>query len=104
MEDKVDIRFVVVSIGVVIAMAAGALASTVGFGMHLAAWLAVGLVPVTWTLVNLLERAIGRDLWHYSAPYPYGATEVEERLSPLSQRRHRRAPRPRRLGHRPIWT
>ena len=33
--------------------------------------LIIGFVPAMWGLAHLVERLTGRDLWHFSAPYPY---------------------------------
>lgn len=32
--------------------------------------LIVGFVPAIWAVSHVLERLTGRDLWHFSAPYP----------------------------------
>ena len=42
----------------------------------LVGWLAIGSVPVLWTLLYLTERLIGREIWHYTAPYPYRRMQV----------------------------
>ena len=33
--------------------------------------LIVGFVPVIWAVSHAIERFTGRDMWHFSAPYPY---------------------------------
>ena len=71
------IQALVVFIGLTIALMGGVLAGTFEVGARLAGWLAIGLVPVMWTLLYLTERMIGREIWHYTAPYPYRWMEVE---------------------------
>jgi len=31
----------------------------------------VGLIPAIWVVSRLLEWRRGRDVWHFSPPYPY---------------------------------
>ena len=33
--------------------------------------LIVGFLPVTWAVSHAIERVAGRDMWHFSAPYPH---------------------------------
>jgi hypothetical protein len=33
--------------------------------------LIVGFVPAIWAVSHVFERLRGRDLWHFTAPYPY---------------------------------
>jgi hypothetical protein len=33
--------------------------------------LIIGFVPAIWAVAHALERRAGRDMWHFSAPYPY---------------------------------
>jgi len=33
--------------------------------------LTIGMAPLIWGVSHLIERLTGRDLWHFSAPYPY---------------------------------
>jgi hypothetical protein len=33
--------------------------------------LIVGFVPVVWGVSRLFERLTGRDMWRFTAPYPY---------------------------------
>jgi hypothetical protein len=65
------IQAVVVFIGLLLALAAGVFAGGWYGASPVAGWLAVGSVPVVWGLLHLIERAMGREIWHYSAPYPY---------------------------------
>ena len=70
------IQAVVVFIGVAIALVVGVIVGMLEVGGPLAGWLAVGLLPVSWALLNLVERATGQDVWHYTTPYPYRRMEV----------------------------
>jgi hypothetical protein len=72
----VGIQALVVFVGLIIALTVGFFAGTLEVGARFAGWLAIGLVPVMWTLLYLAERVIGRDVWHYTAPYPYRWMEV----------------------------
>jgi hypothetical protein len=67
------IQAVVVFIGVVLALAVGIFAGTWYVNSALVGWLAIGLVPVMWGLMHLVERLIGRGIWNYTAPYPYSS-------------------------------
>jgi hypothetical protein len=33
--------------------------------------LIIGIVPAIWAVSHALERLTGRDMWHFTAPYPY---------------------------------
>ena len=33
--------------------------------------LIIGFAPVIWTASHVVERLTGRDMWHFTAPYPY---------------------------------
>src|SRR4051812_38216816 len=33
--------------------------------------LVVGFVPAMWAASHAVERLTGRDIWHFTAPYPY---------------------------------
>ena len=79
------IQALVVFIGLTVALIAGVLAGTWEGGARLAGWLAVGLVPVMWTLLYLIERVTGRQIWHYTAPYPYRWMEVATVTQPSRQ-------------------
>jgi hypothetical protein len=61
------IQAVVVFIGLLLALAAGVFAGGWYGASPVAGWLAVGSVPVVWGLLHLIERAMGREIWHYSA-------------------------------------
>jgi hypothetical protein len=67
----VGIQAFVVFVGVAIALLVGVIVGMLDVAGPLAGWLAVGLLPVVWTLLYLIERATGRGIWHYSTPYPY---------------------------------
>ena len=76
------IQALVVFVGLTIALTLGVLAGTLEVGAPLAGWLVIGLVPVLWALLYVTERVTGREIWQYTAPYPYrwmeaaGATEA----------------------------
>jgi len=72
----VGIQVLVVFAGLSIALSVGVLAGMLELSAPLVGWLAIGLVPVLWTLVHLTERVIGREIWHYTAPYPYREVQV----------------------------
>jgi hypothetical protein len=67
----VGIRAFIVFIGITIALVMGTIVGMSDVRGPLAGWLPIVLVPVMWTLLSLIERATGRDVWHYTAPYPY---------------------------------
>ncbi|MGE4054508.1 MAG: hypothetical protein AB7F99_06890 [Vicinamibacterales bacterium] len=60
----------IVFIGLAVALAVGVLVGVLEATTRTAGWLAVGLVPVVWTLAYLTERMMGRDIGHYEAAYP----------------------------------
>ncbi len=70
------IQALVVFIGLTIALTVGILAGTSEVGARVAGLLAIGLLPVMWALLYLTERMIGREIWHYTAPYPYWRMQV----------------------------
>lgn len=70
------IQAVVVFIGLLFGLAAGVLAGTWYGDSPLAGWLAVGSVPVVWGVMHLIERVIGREIWYYTAPYPYSPMQA----------------------------
>jgi hypothetical protein len=74
------------------ALMVGVLVGTLEASVRLAGWLAIGLVPVVWTLLYLTERMIGRDIWHYAAAYPY--RRMEEIATVTQAPRPPRAPEP----------
>ena len=71
------IQVLVVFVGLIIALSVGVLAGMLELSAPLLGWLAIGLVPLLWTLLYLTERVIGREIWHYTAPYPYGWMQVD---------------------------
>jgi hypothetical protein len=64
-------RKVFMFVGLSMALTAGLAAGMLDVESRVAGWLAVGLVPVMWMVSRLLERAMGRKIWQYTAPYPY---------------------------------
>jgi hypothetical protein len=70
------IQSLVVVIGVAAALGVGLITSTVGASGTTAGLIAVGFMPLMWALTHAIERLIGRDIWHYSAPYPYRGMEA----------------------------
>jgi len=69
------IQSFVVFIGVAAALGVGVITSAFGANGTTAGLIAVGFVPLIWTLTHAIERLIRRDIWHYSAPYPYRGME-----------------------------
>ena len=65
------IQAVIVFIGVIVALMVGIVAGTSDLPAPLTGWLAVGLLPVIWTALHLIERFVGHEIWRYRAPYPY---------------------------------
>lgn len=53
-----------------LAMVVGMIAAASGSRTIMAAVVA-GLVPAVWGLSRVIERALGRDMWRFDAPYPY---------------------------------
>jgi hypothetical protein len=72
----VGIQSLVVFLGITIALTAGTVAGLLGVGARGGAWLATGVVPVTWMLLYLTEQMRGREIWEYTAPYPYRSMEA----------------------------
>jgi len=70
------IQAVAVFIGLLFALGIGVVAGTCYASSRLAGWLAIGSVPVLWGLLYFIERVIGRDIWHYTAPYPYWSMQT----------------------------
>ena len=70
------IQAVVVFIGVAFALALGVLAGAWYGDSPLAGWLAVGSASVLWGLMYVIERVTGREIWRYTAPYPYSSMEA----------------------------
>lgn len=33
--------------------------------------LIIGVAPAIWAASHVVERLTGRDMWHFTAPYPY---------------------------------
>jgi hypothetical protein len=65
------IQALVVFVGVAIALALGITTAAWGASLRVAGWIAIGFVPIMWALLHLIERLMGREIWRYSAPYPY---------------------------------
>src|SRR3954467_5908856 len=55
---------------IVLALALGVIAGVVESRLLTRA-LIIGLVPALWAALHVVERLTGRDLWHFTAPYPY---------------------------------
>ncbi len=55
---------------IVLALALGIIAG-VSESRLLARALIIGFAPAVWAASCLIERYTGRDLWHFSAPYPH---------------------------------
>jgi hypothetical protein len=55
---------------VVLALALGVGAALSNSRLFVAA-ATTGIAPLLWGASHLIERLTGRDLWHFSAPYPY---------------------------------
>ena len=70
------IQALVVFVGLAIALIAGVFTAPFESGARVAGWLAIGLVPVLSALLHVTERVIGREIWHYRAPYPYRRMKV----------------------------
>jgi hypothetical protein len=64
------IRAIVVLVSIGGALAVG-IAGASGGGPKLSGLLVLGVVPVMLGALHLLERSMGRDIWHFDAPYPY---------------------------------
>ena len=63
-------RALFVLTAVVFALALGVVAGASESRLLMRA-LIVGVVPALWVLSHVVERLMGRDMWHFSAPYPY---------------------------------
>ena len=63
-------RAVFVLTAVVFALALGVVSGASESRLLIRA-LIIGVVPVIWALSHVVERLMGRDMWHFSAPYPY---------------------------------
>jgi hypothetical protein len=77
------IQALVVFVGIVAALAVAALGVGRFDNLSGAGWLALGMVPFAWVLLRLVEQLIGRDIWHYAAPYPpeAGPRQTDDRQS-----------------------
>lgn len=64
------IQALVLFIGLTIALTVGVLAGMSEATAPFAGWLVIGLFPVMSALWYLTERAIGREIFHYTAAYP----------------------------------
>ena len=65
-----SIRAIVVLATIVGALAAGVLGASLG-DSRLLVVLVAGVMAMLWGLLHLVEESIGRDIWHFEAPYPY---------------------------------
>ena len=64
------IRAIVILVTIVGALAVGIAGASSG-GPKLSGVLVLGVVPVMWRALRLLERRMGRDIWQFDNPYPY---------------------------------
>jgi hypothetical protein len=55
---------------IVLALALGVIAGVLESRLLTRA-LIIGFVPALWAALHVIERLTGRDLWHFTAPYPY---------------------------------
>jgi hypothetical protein len=82
----------VVFVGMVAALAVAVFSVAWFDNLSGAGWLALGIVPFAWVLLRAVERLIGREIWHYTAPYPSQSTHIDEAMRPDA--------RPRAAHHR----
>jgi hypothetical protein len=87
------IQTLVVFTGVTIALALGITTVALGASLRVAGWMAIGLVPFMWALLHLIERLLGREIWHYTAPYPYRRMKGAPVAEPVLTTRERHEPR-----------
>jgi hypothetical protein len=63
--------------------------------------LVIGFVPVAWGVSHVLERLTGRDMWHFTAPYPnQSKRERGETASPRPDSVEKAAEDPREIDLR----
>jgi hypothetical protein len=55
---------------IVLALALGVIAG-ISESRVLTRTLIIGFVPAIWVASRMVERLTGRDMWHFTAPYPY---------------------------------
>jgi len=55
---------------IVLALALGIIAG-ISESRVLTRALIIGFVPAIWAASYVVERLTGRDMWHFTAPYPY---------------------------------
>jgi hypothetical protein len=65
------IQTLVVFVGIAIALALPIITVAWSASMRTVSWIVIGMVPLMWTLLRLVEWLFGREIWQYSAPYPY---------------------------------
>lgn len=65
-----SIRAIVVLATIVGALAASVLGASLG-DSRLLVVLVAGVMAMLWGLLHLVEHSVGRDIWHFEAPYPY---------------------------------
>ncbi len=75
------IQTLIVFLGLVVALAIGTLVGVGEWTARTAGWLAVGLVPVAWTVVYAIEQMMGRDIGHYDAAYAERRLEIGDDTS-----------------------
>ena len=65
------IQTLVVFGGIALALGVGVLTPIWVTSMRTAALISLGLIALMGPALWLIERLLGRDIWHYHAPYPY---------------------------------
>ena len=63
-------RTVFVLMTIVLALTLGIIAG-ISESRLLTRALVFGLAPAVWAASHIVERLTGRDIWHFTAPYPY---------------------------------
>ena len=81
-----------VTYAVVLAFAMGAAAALFESRL-LIATVTIGMVPLIWGASHVIERLTGRELWRFSAPYPYGGIHESDGVAipspaPAVEHRH----------------
>jgi hypothetical protein len=68
---SVGVQTFIVFIGVAAALGVGIMISALEVSGRTAGLIVAGLVALIWVLTEVIEKLIGRDIWHLPAPYPY---------------------------------
>lgn len=72
--------FVLTTVG--LALALGIIAG-VSENRLLTGALVIGLAPAIWAASYVVERLTARDMWHFSAPYPYRWMREHREAAPV---------------------